>query len=424
MTTELHTLPNGVRIATEVMPGLASAAVGVWVGAGARHEAPEQNGIAHFLEHMAFKGTRRRSALRIAEEIEDVGGYINAYTSRETTAFYARVLGQDVALALDVIADILLEPAFEASEIEVERGVILQEIGQALDTPDDVIFDWLQEEAYAGQPMGRTILGPAERVSAFERADLSRFVAERYGPGGMIVAAAGAVDHDRIVRLAERLFGHLEPRPVVATAPARFTGGERRVVRPLEQAHLALALEGPGWGDDDLYAAQIQATALGGGMSSRLFQEARERRGLCYAIYAQAHAHEDTGLLTIYAGTSGAQVGELAELTLAELKRAASDMTAAEVARARAQMRAGLLMGLESPSARAERLARVVAVWGRVPPVEETLARIDAVTTGDVRALTERMVEGGAGRGRAALALYGPVARAPGIERVRERLAA
>ena len=419
-TTQLHTLPNGLRIVTEAMPGLASAAVGIWIGAGTRHEASEQNGIAHFLEHMAFKGTRRRTALRIAEEIEDVGGYINAYTSRETTAFYARVLREDVAMALDVIADIVLEPAFEPGEIEVERGVILQEIGQALDTPDDVIFDWLQEESYAGQPMGRTILGPAERVSAFERADLQHFVAERYGPGGMIVAAAGAVDHDAVVRLAEGLFGHLEPRDARPTAPARFTGGERRVVRPLEQAHIALALEGPGWRDEDLYAAQIQATALGGGMSSRLFQEARERRGLCYSIFAQAQAHDDTGLLTIYAGTSEAQIGQLAELTLDELRRAASDLTAAEVARARAQMRAGLLMGLESPSSRAERLARVVSIWGRVPSVEETLARIDSVTTGDVRDLTARMAE----RGRAALALYGPVAHAPGLDRVRDRLAA
>ena len=420
MTSQIHELPNGLRVVTEAMPGLASAAVGVWVGAGARHERAEQNGVAHFLEHMAFKGTRRRSALRIAEEIEDVGGYINAYTSRETTAYYARVLKKDVPLALDVIADILLEPAFDPREMEVERGVILQEIGQALDTPDDVIFDWLQEECYGDQPMGRTILGPAERVSSFARADLARFVAERYRPAEMIVAAAGAVDHDAVVRLSERLFGHLEARPAVETDPARFTGGERRVVRPLEQAHFALALEGPGWRDEDLYMAQIQATVLGGGMSSRLFQEAREKRGLCYAIFAQAHAHDDTGMFTIYAGTAEAKVAELAELTVDELRRAADDMTAAEIARARAQMRAGLLMGLESPSARAERLARVVAIWGRVPPVEETLARIDAVTTGDVRDLTERMVAGG----RAALSLYGPVAGAPDLERVRDRLAA
>ena len=234
------------------------------------------------------------------------------------------------------------------------------------------------------------------------------------------MSAAGAVDHDAVVRLAEALFGHLEPRDAGDVAVARFTGGERRVERPLEQAHIALAFEAPGWRDEDLFTSQIQASALGGGMSSRLFQEARERRGLCYSIFAQSHAHDDTGLFTIYAGTSGERVEELAELTLVELRRAAQDMSAAEVARARAQMRAGLLMGLESPSSRAERLARLVAIWGRVPPLAETLARIDAVTTGDVRALTGRMVEGG----RAALALYGPVSRAPSLERVRDRLAA
>ena len=216
MTTQTYRLKNGFRIVTEHMPGLASASVGVWVGAGARHEAADQNGIAHFLEHMAFKGTKRRSALQIAETIEDVGGYINAYTSREVTAYYARVLENDVPLAMDVISDILLNPVLDQSEIEVERGVILQEIGQALDTPDDVIFDWLQEQAYPQQPLGRTILGPSERVSAFGRDDLSRFIGQHYGPEQMILSAAGAIDHDAIVKLAEDLFGDLSPRPVAA----------------------------------------------------------------------------------------------------------------------------------------------------------------------------------------------------------------
>lgn len=207
MTTQQHTLQNGFRIVTEHMPSLSSAAIGIWVGAGARHERPEENGIAHFLEHMAFKGTKRRSALQIAEAIEDVGGYINAYTSREVTAYYARVLQDDVALALDVVADILLNPVFDANEIEIERGVILQEIGQALDTPDDVIFDWLQERAFPEQPLGRTILGPSERVAQFKRQDLSSFVKSHYGPDQMILSAAGAVDHDEICRTAEKLFG-------------------------------------------------------------------------------------------------------------------------------------------------------------------------------------------------------------------------
>ncbi|MEX0369199.1 MAG: M16 family metallopeptidase [Tateyamaria sp.] len=420
MTTQTHRLSNGFRIVTEHMPGLASASVGVWVGAGARHEAPEQNGIAHFLEHMAFKGTERRSALQIAEAIEDVGGYINAYTSREVTAYYARVLENDVPLALDVLADILLNPVFDGAEIEVERGVILQEIGQALDTPDDVIFDWLQEQAYPEQPLGRTILGPSERVSSFGRADLARFVDEQYGPEQMILSAAGAVDHDAIVRLAETLFGHLAPRSKRVADLASFSGGEERRTKALEQAHFAMAFESPGYRDDAIYTAQIYASALGGGMSSRLFQEVRENRGLCYTIFAQAGAYADTGMTTIYAGTSGAQVSDLANITVDEIKRAADDMTAAEVDRARAQMKAGLLMGLESPSNRAERLARLVQIWDRVPALTETVALIDAVTVEDVRAFAEHM----AVNAPMALALYGPIDAAPSRAALQERRAA
>ena len=402
------------------MPGLESASIGIWVTAGGRHERPEQNGIAHFLEHMAFKGTKTRSALQIAEAIEDVGGYINAYTSREVTAYYARVLAADVPLAMDVIADILLNPVFDPAEIEVERGVILQEIGQAHDTPDDVIFDWLQEESYRDQPIGRTILGPSERVSAFSREDLAGFVAERYGPEQMILSAAGAVDHDALVRTAEALFGHLDRRPPVDIPRATFTGGEVRHAKPLEQAHFALALESPGYRDEMLYTAQIYSTALGGGMSSRLFQEIRERRGLCYTIFAQTGAYADTGTTTIYAGTSANQIADLAHITFDEMKRAAADMSPAEVARARAQMKAGLLMGLESPSNRAERLARLVQIWDRVPPLEDTIRRIDAVTTGDVRAFAQHV----AAEAPAALALYGPVDAAPSLAELQERRAA
>ena len=421
MSVRLHTLPNGFRIATETMPGLKSAAIGIWVLAGGRHEQAEQNGIAHFLEHMAFKGTARRTALEIAEAIEDVGGYINAYTSREMTAYYARVLEDDVDLALDVIADILLNPVFADEEIEVERGVILQEIGQTLDTPDDIVFDWLQEAAYPDQPLGRTILGESDRVSSFGRSDLHRFVSEHYGPGQMILCAAGAVDHDAICRAAEQLFGQLSPikRPSLIQ-PARWQGGERREIKALEQVHFALALEGPDYRDPAIHTAQIWATAMGGGMSSRLFQEIRENRGLCYTIFAQAGAYEDTGLSTIYAGTSAEDIVELVGLTIDELKRAADDMTEAEVARARAQMKAGMLMGLESPSNRAERLARMISIWGRVPAVEEQIAKIEAVTTRDVRDFAGRMA-GGTGT---ALAVYGPAEAAPRLDALRERLAA
>ncbi|MBI6628949.1 M16 family metallopeptidase [Pontibaca salina] len=420
MTVQQTQLPNGFRIVSENMPSLKSASIGIWVNAGGRHERFEQNGIAHFLEHMAFKGTQRRSALQIAEAIEDVGGYINAYTSRETTAYYARVLQNDVPLALDVIGDIVLNPVFDPAEIEVERGVILQEIGQAADTPDDVIFDWLQEKSYHDQPLGRTILGPTERVSCFGREDLAGFVAEHYGPGQMILAAAGAVDHDALVKAAEALFGHMQPTPPLQVLPARFTGGEIRRDKTLEQAHFALALEGPGYRDDAIYTAQIYGSALGGGMSSRLFQEIREKRGLCYTIFAQAGAYDDTGTTTIYAGTSAAQIGELANVTIDEMKRAAESISPEEVARARAQMKAGLLMGLESPSNRAERLARMVQIWDQVPPLRDTVARIDAVTTGDVREFAETM----AVTAPAALALYGPIDGAPTLAQLQDRRAA
>ncbi|NBZ89771.1 M16 family metallopeptidase [Stagnihabitans tardus] len=417
MTVRLTTLPNGLRVVTEDMPGLKSASAGIWVQAGGRHERPEQNGIAHFLEHMAFKGTARRSALQIAEEIEDVGGYINAYTSRETTAYYARVLQEDVGLALDVVGDIVLNPAFHEADIETERHVILQEIGQALDTPDDIVFDWLHEAAYPDQSFGRTILGPEERVSSFGAGDLRGFVSEHYGPGQMIMAAAGAVDHEAVVKQAEAMFAGIAARPAPGFQPARFQGAERREVKDLEQVHFAMAFDSPGYRDPMVHAAQVYAMALGGGMSSRLFQKIREERGLCYSIFAQAGAYEDAGQITLYAGTSEEEIADLVTLTVDELKRAAEDMTEAEVARARAQMKAGMLMGLESASSRAERIARLLAIHGRVPDVEEVVAKIDAVTVADVRAYAERLTAA-----PAALALYGPVEAAPGLEAIRERL--
>lgn len=420
MTVQTHTLANGFRVVTENMPGLRSAAIGIWVDAGGRHERFEQNGIAHFLEHMAFKGTTTRTSLQIAEQIEDVGGYINAYTSREMTAYYARVLENDVPLAMDVISDILLNPIFDPKEIEVERGVILQEIGQSLDTPDDVVFDWLQEVAYPEQPIGRTILGPTEQIKSFKREDLSGFVREYYGPEQMILAAAGAVDHDQIARTAEALFGHLQPRKAPKLKGAKFVGGERQVVKKLEQAHFTFALEAPDYRDEAVYTAQVYAIALGGGMSSRLFQEVREKRGLCYTIFAQTGAFSDTGMLTIYAGTSAGQIGELANLTMDEIRRSADDMTQAEVDRARAQMKAGLLMGLESPSSRCERLARMISVWQRVPELDETIARIDAVNLAGVKGVALAALTAP----RAAMALYGPVKKAPNLAELTARLAA
>ncbi|MEI6097118.1 MAG: pitrilysin family protein [Alphaproteobacteria bacterium] len=419
MTTRLTTLSNGLRIVTERMPGLQSSSAGIWVMAGGRHERPEQNGIAHFLEHMAFKGTKRRTALQIAEEIEDVGGYINAYTSREMTAYYARVLQADVSLALDVIGDIVLNPAFDKKEIEVERHVILQEIGQALDTPDDIVFDWLQEVSYPDQAFGRPILGPEERVSQFTAQDLRAFVKQNYGPAQMILAAAGAVDHDAIVKQAEMIFGGLTARAQHAFEPARFNGTERREIKALEQVHFAMAFDAPGYRHPDVYTAQVYAMTMGGGMSSRLFQKIREEKGLCYSIFAQSGAYEDAGQITLYAGTSAQELSQLTDLTVDELKRAADDMSEPEVARARAQIKAGMLMGLESPSSRAERIARLLAIYGRVPDVDEAVARIDAVTMTDVRRYAGELTSSGT-----ALALYGPVNAAPTLDDIRARLRA
>ena len=420
MTLQTHRLKNGFRIVTENMPGLKSASIGIWIKAGGRHESIEQNGVAHFLEHMAFKGTKRRSSLQIAEAIEDVGGYINAYTSREMTAYYARVLSDDVDLALDVVSDIVLNPVFSSAEIEVERGVILSEIGQALDTPDDIIFDWLQEVSYPDQPLGRSILGPAERVSNFKKQDLSKFVSENYGPDQMILAAAGAVDHEAIVMQCEEIFGNLLVRNQNQLLAGNFCGGEVRHVKDLEQAHFALAFEGPNYRNSDIYTAQVFATAFGGGMSSRLFQEVREKRGLCYSIFASAGAYSDTGTLTLYAGTSGDKVSELSNITIDEIKRAADNMNENEVARASVQMKAGLLMGLESPSSRAERLARMVAIWDRVPTLDEVVEKIDGVTVNSVRNFAESLIGGSL----AALALYGPVKDAPTVEELQARLVA
>ena len=418
LTSRLHTLPNGFRVVTENMPGLESATVGVWVSAGGRHETVEQNGIAHFLEHMAFKGTKNRSALDIAEQIESVGGYINAYTSREMTAYYTRVLKKDVGLAVDVIGDILQNPILDDEEIQIERGVIIQEIGMALDTPDDVIFDWLQETAFSNQPLGRTILGPVERVSNFSKKDLTEFISKHYSPERLILSAAGAVDHDQIVRLAEKIFSDLPIIKEQKTQTAKFSNGHKKVVKNLEQAHFAMGLEACGYKHEDFYIAQTFSSLFGGGMSSRLFQEVREKRGLCYSIFSQLAAYSDVGLFTIYTGTSEQSVASISDIIVDELKRVSDDLEAKEVDRARIQMKAGLLMGLESSSARAERLARLVSIWGKVPDLNETIEKIDSVDIKKVRAFSEKLVS----NKRIAVTAYGPVEKVRSFGEIQDRM--
>jgi len=385
MNLSISKLSNGLTVVTDPMPQLESAFVGVWVNTGGRNETRPVMGVSHMLEHMAFKGTTTRTARQIAEEIEAVGGYLNAYTSREQTAFHARILKPDVPLALDLLADILTHSTFEPAELERERQVVLQELGQARDTPDDIIFDHLQLAAYPDQPMGWPILGLEETVSAFTPDHLRAYMAAHYRAGDMTLVSSGAVDHDAIVELAERVFAGVPAGQGATPAAARYVGGEIRDESDLEQAHLAFAFPGVTSHSPDYYAAQVYVTALGGGVSSRLFQEVREKRGLCYAISAFASSSKDTGTFGVYTGTSAEDAGEIAPVIAGEMAAMAENVTESEVARAKAQMRSSMLMGYERPGSRAEMIASHMFTFGRVLSAAEMTASLEAVDIAAVR---------------------------------------
>ena len=389
------TLSNGFRVITEHMPFVKSAALGVWVSTGSRNETLPEAGISHMLEHMAFKGTDRRTARGIVEEIEDVGGDLKAYTDYEMTAYQARVLAEHVPLALDIIADILRASTFQIEEIERERQVILQEIGERNDMPSMVAMETLQEIAFPDQPLGRNIAGSPESVQSFDRGMITGYMGKHYTPARMILSAAGYVDHDAIVKDAERLFGDMPAGEVVATEPGLYGTGRQQIIRPSEQAHIVIGFEAPDSRDIEAqFRAQTAAAVLGGGMSSRLFQEAREERGLCYSIFSYAEAFSDAGIMSIYAATSAKESRELAELALDVMERAAGDVTEAEASRAKAQSKAGLLMALESPMRRAETLARQMVLRGRPFPMDEIETLIDAVDADAVRGAMQAVLDG------------------------------
>jgi predicted Zn-dependent peptidase len=385
MSIEITTLPSGLRIVSDAMRDLETASLGVWIAAGSRHEAPQEHGLSHLLEHMAFKGTRRRSARDIAEEIEAAGGDLNAATSVEQTAYYARVLAADTGLALDILADILTDSTFDPVELRREKDVILQEIGAVEDAPDDLVFDLFNAAAYPEQPIGRPILGTPERVASFDRTSLSAYLDLHYGAPVTVVAAAGAVEHSRIVEEAARRFETMTAKSYPAAAPACYRGGELRLERKLEQTHLVVGFEGRSLHHQDTYAAHVFASAVGGGMSSRLFQEVRERRGLAYEIYSFHWAYADTGLFGFYAAMAPRDVGELLPVALDCLGKAAQELGEAELLRAKAQMKLSLLAALESSGARAEQIARQLLAFGRVLPREEIVGEIDGLTLADVR---------------------------------------
>ncbi|MBR0556681.1 insulinase family protein [Ciceribacter sp. L1K23] len=393
MKVECTRLPSGLTVVTETMPHLESVALGTWIKSGARDETEAEHGIAHLLEHMAFKGTKSRTAREIAEQIENVGGELNAATSTETTAYYARVLKDDVPLAVDILADILTDSVFDEDELMREKHVILQEIGAANDTPDDVVFDRFSETAFSGQTVGRAILGTPETVNGFTSDQIRAYLSRNYTTDRMFVVAAGAVDHDKFVRQVEERYATLQTKPEVAptVAPARYTGGEVRETRDLMDAQLLLGFEGRAYHMRDFYCSQILANILGGGMSSRLFQEVRETRGLCYSVYAFHWGFSDTGVFGIHAATGGENLPELMPVIIEELRKASESIDQQEIDRSRAQIRAQLLMGQESPAARAGQIARQMMLYGRPISNQEMMERLEGITVERLTDLSGRL---------------------------------
>ena len=387
MSVEISKLPNGLHVLTHNMPHLESVALGIWIKAGARDENPEENGVAHFLEHMAFKGTKRRSAQDIAEEIESAGGEINAATGMETTTYYARTLKADWPLALDILADIFTESTLDAEELERERDVILQEIVASKDQPDDLVFDLAQSASYGDHPLGRSILGSAELVQAMTREQMVSWRDRNYWASRIVICATGNVNHADFTAAATRLFGHIPQGHAPQRQPPTFAGTAQTEQKPLDQTHLVLSFPAPNYRDPRVYQLQVLASILGGGMSSRLFQEVREKRGLCYSVFAFGTTYEDTGQLGVYAATSPDHTPELLNVTANVMMSMVDEITEKEIARAKAQLKTSLVMNLESASSRADQIARQFLAFGEVPEMATLIKKIEAVTAEQVRNL-------------------------------------
>jgi predicted Zn-dependent peptidase len=414
---EVSRLENGVTVVTHAMPHLESVALGLWVGAGARFESAKEHGISHLLEHMAFKGTKRRNARELAEAVEAVGGEMNAETSVDHTSYYLRLLKDDIGLGLDVLGDIISDPLIDPDELALEQHVIVQEIGAAHDVPEDWVFELFQEAAFPNQAMGRTVLGTPQSIRAHTADDLRRFLRRHYSGSRLVVAAAGNLDHGNVVRLAEQHLAGIEDGKPEAPEAGIYAGGERKESRPLKEAQILLGFKAPAHTDKTFPAAHLFSAILGGGMASRLFQEVRESRGLCYSIYSFYWPFMDTGLFGIQAATSEADVAELVSVTLDELRKMSDGVTADELARAKAQLRAGLLMALESPIARAGQMARHILIHGRPLTLEEMVARVDRVSAHDLAALAADMQSS-----LPTLAAIGPVRTLPGVAQIADRL--
>jgi predicted Zn-dependent peptidase len=417
MKIQISQLPCGVRVVTDIISTVETVSLGIWVGAGSRNEEASNNGVAHFLEHMAFKGTEKRSALGIAEEIESVGGYLNAYTSREVTAYYARVLKEDTKRAMDILTDIFQNSIFDPKELEREREVILQEIGQSHDTPDDVIHDYFQEVTYVDQPLGRPILGPTSIVKSMTRDVLIDFMSRHYDPSKIILVASGNVNHDQVVGWAHDMLSLKCIQEKSSLIPAHFIGGDFREKRDLEQLHFLMGLHGPNAKDDQYYSGSLFSTIFGGGMASRLFQEVREKRGLAYSVYSFLTAYSDSGILGVYAGTSEKDSPVLVDVIVEEFHKMTRHIAPEEVLRAKAQIKASLLMGLESSSGRARRIAHTILTFGHYLSIEDVIQKIDRVTVDDIYSFAKTLL-----MQPLSLAALGPIGSLPSFDTVKANI--
>ena len=392
MNFEQTVLPNGLRVLTSTRPETESVSLGVWVKTGSACEKEEINGISHFLEHMVFKGSSKRSQRQISEDIEDVGGQMNAYTAREFTSFYAKMLKNDGELAMDVIADFLRHPTFPEEELVKEREVVVQEIKQGIDTPDDVIFDHFQEAAFPNQAIGRTILGPAEKVRGFSSQDLRDYLNHNYAGENMVVCGVGNISHEQLLSYVKERFSSLGAKTDFKTYPQKYVGGFTSEKRDIEQAHVVLGFETFSYYNDMYYPCMLMSNILGGGSSSRLFQEVREKRGLVYTIYSFASSHTQTGLMGIYAGTGREELSTLMPVVCDEISKICHEkVSAKELDRAKVQLKAGMLMALESSSSVAEIMARQMLIYNRVIPVQEMVDRIDAVSLADIQNVAQKI---------------------------------
>jgi len=385
MTVEISKLTNGVTLATENMPHLETASLGIWVAAGSRFEDEKEHGIAHMLEHMAFKGTSNRTAREITEQIENVGGELNAFTSIEYTAYSARVLAEDVSLAVDILCDILTNSVFETSELIKERRVILQEIGATHDSPEDYVFDSFQQTAFSGQAIGRPILGTPELVASFNRSDLCEFMEKRYRAPAIVFSCTGKVSHESILDMITERLSDIDCNNGTSPSPATYTGGKWHETRELREIQVMLGFKGYSYLSGRHYAAHILAILLGGGMSSRLFQQVREAKGLCYSISACHWPYRDIGLFGVHTATEINHIDELMEAIAVELSRICDDLPEEELNKAKAQLKAALFMSAESPVSKAHQTARQIITYGRQLPASEIIQRIDEVRTSDLK---------------------------------------